>query len=154
MPLQHWSRQRFRSVKATSAEPNPGKSEFYDANRTFRRDIRSPRFSLPFQSRDRRPLQADQVHSRRFLRRGLRGRAKNSAKQASSAERRRGLIYQEAEITPGNRAQWRIVRGQASALITDVPAFVDFHSSIRRCLWCSPTDSVETRSNPHLSAST
>lgn len=71
-------------------------------------------------------------------------------------ERRRTLIYQEAEITPGNRAQWRIVRGRASTLITDVPAFVDFHSSIRRCLWRSPTGPVETSARPsaHLSAST
>lgn len=58
------------------------------------------------------------------------------------------LIYPEAEITPGNRAQCRIVRGQASALITDVPAFVDFHSSIPLCcLCCSPTVSVGTSVN-------
>lgn len=32
--------------------------------------------------------------------------------------------------TPGNGAQWCIVRTRASGLITDVPAFVNFHSSI------------------------
>lgn len=47
--------------------------------------------------------------------------------------------------TPGNGVQWCIVRARASALITDVPAFVNFHSSILSYIHLtarSPTVSV------------